>query len=124
MDAVLHHERVDRLRRQVTHRAPAAELPDGAMIRTDGRIGLFLAGRLRPWSFGGYGPPTEIRMPGAVEVLTPPSTVAAIAAGYRPLVHPTALAPAGEVPPGLRAYHPAPSPAPSGPSAPGTGLCT
>jgi len=26
-----------------------------------------------------------------MEVLTPPSTVAAIAAGYRPLVHPTAL---------------------------------
>ena len=46
-------------------------------------------------------------MPGAVEVLTPPSTVAAIAAGYRPLVHPSALtAPslAGQVPRGVRAY--------------------
>jgi hypothetical protein len=104
MDAVLHRERVDRLRRQVTHRVPAAGLPDGAMIRADGRIGLLLAGRLRPWSFGGYGPPAGVRLPGAVEVLTPPSTVAAIAAGYRPLVHPTALAPAGAAPPGLRAH--------------------
>ena len=107
MDAVLHHERVDGLRRQVTHRAPVAGLPDGAMIRADGRIGLLVAGRLRPWSFGGYGPPAQVKTPGVVEVLTPPSTVAAIAAGYRPLVHPTALAPAGEAPPGLRAHGPA-----------------
>jgi hypothetical protein len=124
MDTVLHHERVDRLRRQVTHQALAGELPDGAMIRAGGRIGLLLAGRLRPWSFAGYGPPAEVRVPGAVEVLTPPSAVAAIAAGYRPRVHPTALAPAGEPPPGIRAHAPVPSPAPSGTSAPGTGLCT
>jgi hypothetical protein len=104
MDAVLHHERVGGLRRQVTRRVPAAGLPDGAMIRADGRTGLLVAGRLRPWSFGGYGPPAQVKMPGVVEVLTPPSTVAAIAAGYRPLVHPTALALAGEVPPGLRAH--------------------
>ena len=85
------------------------------MIRADGRIGLLLAGRLRPWSFGGYGPPTQVEMPGVVEVLTPPSTVAAIAAGYRPLVHPTVLAAAGEAPPGLRAHGPArPAPARAG----------
>ena len=77
------------------------------MIRADGCIGLLLTGRLRPWSFGGYGPPAQVQMPGVVEVLTPPSTVAVIAAGYRPLVHPTALAPAGEAPPGLRAHGPA-----------------
>ena len=111
MDAVLHHERVDGLGRQVTHRAPAAGLPDGAMIRVGGRVGLLLSGRLRPWSSGGYGPPAQVRMPDAVEVLTPPSTVAAIAAGYRPLVHPTALAPDGEAPPGVRAHGPAASPA-------------
>jgi len=124
MDTVLHRERVDRLRRQVTHQAPAGELPDGTMIRIGGRIGLLLAGQLRPWSFAGYGPPAGARAPGAVEVLTPPSAVAAIAAGYRPLVHPTALTPAGEPPPGIRAHAPVSFPAPSGTSAPGTGLCT
>ena len=36
MDAVLHRERVGRLRRQLTHRAPAGELPDGVMIRAGG----------------------------------------------------------------------------------------
>jgi len=107
MDSVLHRERVGRARRQLTHRAPAGELPDGVMIRAGGDAGLWLAGRVWPWSFGGYGAPARLSVPGPVEVLTPPSTVATIAAGYRPLVHPSALtAPplAGRVPRGVRAY--------------------
>jgi hypothetical protein len=106
MDSALHRERVGRARRQLTHRAPASELPDGVMIRAGGDAGLWLAGRVWPWSFGGYGAPARLSAPGPVEVLTPPSTVAAIAAGYRPLVHPSALtAPplAGRVPRGVRA---------------------
>jgi hypothetical protein len=91
MDSVLHHERVDRKRRQLTHHVPAAELPDGVMIQNGGRAALVIAGRPRPWSFDGYGPPDRVRLEGRIEVLTPPSIVAAIAAGYRPLVHPSAL---------------------------------
>ena len=98
MDSVLHRERVDRKRRQLTRYVSAAELPDGVMIRADGRAGLVIGSRLRPWSFDGYGPPAPVSLPGAVEVLTPPSIVAAIAAGYRPLVHPTART--GSLPPG------------------------
>jgi len=107
MDAVLHSERVGRERRQLTHRAPAGELPDGVMIQAGGGAGLWLAGRVRPWSFGGYGAPATGGVPGPVEVLTPPSTVAAIAAGYRPLVHPSALTappPGGRAPRSVRAY--------------------
>jgi hypothetical protein len=89
MDAVLHSERVDRTRRKLTHRAAAHALPDGAMIRTGDGAGLLVAGQLRPWSFLGYGAPAP-GPTGTVEVLTPPSIVAAIAAGYRPLVHPSA----------------------------------
>lgn len=110
MDLVLHRERTGRLRHTVTHRAPAGELPDGVMIQARGWAGLLLAGRLRPWSFRGYGAPAELSSPGAVEVLTPPSIVAAIAAGYRPLVHPTALTGtplAAGAPPGVRAHRPA-----------------
>ena len=92
MDAALHRERVDRARRQLTHRAPASGLPDGVMIRAGGVVGLLIGGQLRPWSFQGYGVPAGARVAGVVEVLTPPSTVAAITAGYRPLVHPSALA--------------------------------
>jgi hypothetical protein len=123
MDSMLHRERVDRLRRQVTHRALTGELPDGVMIRAGGRAGLFLAGRLQPWSFHGYGPTAHASLPGEVEVLTPPSIVAAIAAGYRPLVHPTALTGssplAGQIPPGVRVHRRAAPPAAPPPAPPG-----
>jgi hypothetical protein len=107
MDAALHRERVDPIRRQVTHQMPAAQLPDGVMIRVGSDAGLVVAGQRRPWSFQGYGVPAGSGLPGMVEVLTPPSIVAAIAAGYRPLVHPSALtasSQAGGAAPGLRAH--------------------
>ena len=91
LDSTLHRERVDRSRRQLTRPADPARLPDGVMIRVGGVTGLLIGGRLRPWSAGGYGAPLPAGLTGQVELLTPPSTVAAIAAGYRPLVHPTAL---------------------------------
>jgi hypothetical protein len=123
MDAVLHRERVDRHRRQVTHYAPAGGLPDGVMIRVGGGAGLLLAGRVHSWSFHGYSAQATARLPGTVEVLTPPSTVAAIAAGYRPLVHPTALtgpAVARGAPTGVRAHLPAGAAGEAAHSRPGT----
>ena len=100
LDAWLHAERVDsRSRRQRTRPALPGPLPDGAMIRQDGVVGLLAGGRLLPWSFTGYLAPVEVRSAAPVELLTPPATVAAIAAGYRPLVHlSAAVSPAG--PPG------------------------
>jgi hypothetical protein len=62
------------------------------MIRTADGPSLLVDGRLRPWSLTGYGSPEPAPTSGQVEVLTPPSIVAAISAGYRPLIHPTALA--------------------------------
>jgi hypothetical protein len=92
MDTALHRERTDRSRRKLSYLAPAAELPDGVMIRAGGGAGLLIGGRVRPWSFHGYGALDPADPAGRVEVLTPPSIVAAITAGYRPLVHPSALA--------------------------------
>jgi hypothetical protein len=88
LDAILHGERVDRTRRQVTRTMDAAELPDGVMIRAGGDVGLLIGGRLRAWSLTGYGAAAAVS--GPVEVLTPPAIIAAIAAGYQPMVHPTA----------------------------------
>ena len=91
MDARLHAERVDpRTRRQRTRPAPASQLPDGVMIRHGGVTGLLADGRLRPWSFAGYGAPASLPPGALAELLTPPASVAAIAAGYRPLLHPSA----------------------------------
>src|SRR5262249_51595912 len=92
MDTVLHRERTDRSRRKLSYLAPAAELPDGVMIRDGGAPGLLIGRRVRPWSFHGYGAAAPADPADRAEVLTPPSIVAAITAGYRPLVHPSALA--------------------------------
>jgi hypothetical protein len=91
MDSVLHQERADGARRQITRQESAAALPDGVMIRVGEDVGLLIGGRFRPWSFQGYGAAARESVPAVVDVLTPRSTVAAIAAGYQPLVHPSAL---------------------------------
>jgi hypothetical protein len=91
MDVTLHAERVDqRTRGKQTHPAVAADLPDGAMVRRDGGPALLCQGTLRPWSFEGYRPPEPVTPATRLTVLTPPSLVGALAAGYRPLVHPSA----------------------------------
>jgi hypothetical protein len=96
IDGRLHAERVDRRsRRQRTRPAVAGELPDGVMVRRGGTLGLLAGGRLLPWSFAGYRDPVPLPPGTPVELLTPPATVATIAAGYRPLVHPSAPAAPG-----------------------------
>ncbi|MGH3398601.1 MAG: hypothetical protein ACRDPO_28335 [Streptosporangiaceae bacterium] len=92
MDTVLHAERVDpRTRRQRTRPVRAGELPDGAMIRHDGVIGLLTGGRVLPWSIEGYlADPIPVEPGTSVQLLTPPSSVAAMTAGYRPVLHPSA----------------------------------
>jgi hypothetical protein len=91
MDTTLHAERVDsRTRQKRTRPAVAGELPGGVMIRHDGTCGLLAGERFLPWTFGGYLAPVALRPGTRVELLTPPSIVAAIAAGYRPLLHPSA----------------------------------
>jgi hypothetical protein len=80
------------MRRQRTHVRAAAELPDGVMVVDGGGPALLVSGRARPWSFAGYGEASGSAVTGLAEVLTPPSIVAAIASGYRPMVHESALA--------------------------------
>lgn len=97
IDARLHSERVDpRSRHQVTRPALAGELPEGVMIRHGGAAGLLLGPRMLPWTFTGYKAPIELSPATSVELLTPPATAATIAAGYRPLLHPSAAAVQGE----------------------------
>ena len=91
IDARLHAERVDpRTRHQRTRPALAGDLPDGVMVRRAGVVGLVREGRLQPWSFAGYDAPVAMSPRERVELLTPPATVAAIAAGYVVSWHPSA----------------------------------
>ncbi|WP_371404514.1 hypothetical protein OHA10_02365 [Kribbella sp. NBC_00662] len=91
MDAVLHSQRVEsRTRRQRTTIQDLADLPDGAMVRFDGRPALVLGQRVLPWSWEGYG--EALRPPGLqqVETLTPPANLLVLKAGFAPLLHPSA----------------------------------
>lgn len=96
MDAVMHPARIDpatRRQRVVPH--PAAGLPDGAMVALPddpGGAWLVLGRGLRRWSPSGYGE-GRARPSGTVGLLTPLPSVAVLAAGYRPLLHPSAAAP-------------------------------
>ena len=72
--------------------AALAELPDGAFLDDGDRPLLLTAGRLRPWTAAGYEAPLDPSARTALTLLTPPTTVAALRGGYRPVLHPSARA--------------------------------
>ena len=88
MDAVLHGERLDRGRKRL-HGLPDGtdELPDGTVIAVAREAYTLAQGRAFRWTTRGYEGPVEI--PRASAVLTPPSTLGALRAGYRPVLHPS-----------------------------------
>jgi hypothetical protein len=88
MDVVLHAERLDRGRKRL-HGLPGGmdELPDGTVIAAAGEAYTLAQGRAFRWTARGYAGPVE--MPRANAVLTPPSTLGALRAGYRPVLHPS-----------------------------------
>lgn len=89
MDARLHADRLTGPGQRRTHRAPMDSLPDGAMVELDGRPWLVLGSSLLAWSHGGYTGRRDRPRDGLATVLTPRATVAVLAAGYRPVLHPT-----------------------------------
>jgi hypothetical protein len=93
MDALLHRERL-----AARPLVRTDDLPDGTMISLDGGDAFALRGdRALPWSLAGYGAPRQ-RPTGEALLLTPPTSVAALAAGYRPEWHQSAWHPSAAVP--------------------------
>jgi hypothetical protein len=89
IDVVLHRERLDgRAKRLHKLPAPMMWLADGAMVAFGGESYLVANGELLRWSFDGYHPANVSA--GAAMLLTPPSTLRALDAGYRPVLHPSA----------------------------------
>jgi hypothetical protein len=86
IDAVLHRERLDgRAKRLHALPMPLEELPDGAMVQEGMESYLIAQGRALKWSPAGYR-----ERPSAISdamLLTPPSTLRALRAGYRPVLH-------------------------------------
>lgn len=89
MDKVLHAERLDRKAKR-THPRAADRLPDGAMIARDGAAFAVRGNRLLRWTPSGYAQSASRLRAAAVDVLTPPSILAVLQRGYRPLWHPSA----------------------------------
>lgn len=87
IDSVLHAERCSPDWGKRTFGAPLATLPSGVMVAGGSQAFLWWRGKLRPWTFDGYGDPLPADANRTLTVLTPASTVAAIAAGYTPAVH-------------------------------------
>ncbi len=89
MDEMLHAERLDGKAKRA-HRRKLDTLPDGAMIVRAGEAFAVRSRKLLLWTPSGYGTPVARPRGGDVDVLTPPSIVAILAAGYTPLWHPSA----------------------------------
>jgi hypothetical protein len=93
IDEVLHTERLDGKAKRL-HALPGAigALPDGAMVQAGDTSYLIARGRALLWSWDGYREAQNAMRDAAL--LTPPSTLRALGAGYRPLLHPSATEPA------------------------------
>lgn len=89
MDEVLHRERLESGRKRL-HPLPSPidELPDGAMVASGTAPYLIAGGRMFRWTETGY----EKHRPALsdTKLVTPPSTLRALGAGYRPILHPSA----------------------------------
>jgi hypothetical protein len=96
IDAQLHGERLTGPRTQRLHEAELAGLPDGAFVLLDdGSPSVVLGRELLNWSPGGYAErtPRHTRGRATARVITPPSLLAVLRAGWSgvvPLLHPSA----------------------------------
>jgi hypothetical protein len=88
IDAHLHSERL-----RGVHDAAYADLPDGAFVLHDGEPWLVLGAELLRWTPAGYDERVPRPVRGQAALVTPPSLVAVLRAGWEPLVpllHPSA----------------------------------
>jgi hypothetical protein len=89
IDAVLHRERLASGKKRLHPLTmPVEKLPDGAMVQQGAESFLIAQGRALQWSPARYHE-TQNTLQDAM-LLTPPSTLRAMSAGYRPVLHPSA----------------------------------
>ena len=94
IDARLHRERWDSAARgRQLYELPLDELPDGAFVLRAGRPWLVAGDRLLEWAASGYVTAARRGAADRAVVITPPSLIAVLREGWRPLVpliHPSA----------------------------------
>jgi len=83
MNRQLHGERIVRgTHRRRTHEMPWDSLPDGTFVAVDGVAAVIIGDQLTRWTHDVYGARYARPVRGTARVVTPPSTVAALRAGY------------------------------------------
>jgi hypothetical protein len=96
MDEQLHRERIDpETRGQLRRPASLDDLPDGAFVLEDGEPYLVRGAELLRWTPAGYGTRRPRRAHVDAMLITPPSFVHVLHAGWEPVVpllHPSAMA--------------------------------
>ncbi|MBR0913445.1 hypothetical protein [Bradyrhizobium japonicum] len=89
IDTVLHHERLDHGKKRLhALLVPLEQLPDGAMLQQGEESFLLMQGGTLLWSAAGYV--EGARELDDAQLLTPPSTLRAMSAGYEVTLHPSA----------------------------------
>ena len=93
MNRQLHAERIYRgTHRRRLHASEWAQLPDGAFVLVDDTPRLVLGDELVEWTQTGYRRRSRRPSHGEAQLITPPSTVGALRAGYRAQIDPSAFA--------------------------------
>jgi hypothetical protein len=91
IDARLHADRLVRPGVRRSYSARLSSLPDGVMVSVGGTPFLVWGGGLLAWTPGGYRSSGQSPAEDTATVITPRATVAVLAAGYRPVIHPSAV---------------------------------
>jgi len=91
MNRQLHQERiVPGTHRRRSHELSWNDLPDGTFVLLEGIPAVVVGDHLVEWAHEGYGRRHTRPRAGVASVLTPPSTVAALGAGYEAQIDPSA----------------------------------
>ena len=97
MDAQLHAERIaPETRAQLHHASALDDLPDGSFVLREGVSWLVLGAHLLRWTPAGYVEPRARPDGGQVVLITPPSLVGVLRAGWQPdvpFLHPSSARP-------------------------------
>ena len=70
--------------------ADVDDLPDATVVVHDGAAAIVVGDAVRSFTFDGWAPARARPRASTVEVLTPPTSVAALQAGFVPTLHPSA----------------------------------
>jgi hypothetical protein len=91
MNEQLHGERIVRgTHRRRIHELPWTDLPDGAFVLLDTSPAVVIGDQLTVWTHAGYRDKRGRPSRGTASVITPPSSIAALRAGYLVQVDPSA----------------------------------